>query len=49
MFIICRDMLGVFNMRVDETVVFLEGKAYFISDGEDMEVPIENIVEIGRE
>lgn len=49
MYIVCRDALGIFNMAVDETVLFLDGKAYFVSDGEDMEVPIENVVEIGRE
>lgn len=49
MYIVCRDMLGTINMEVDETVFFLEGKACFTSVGEDMEVPIENIVEIGRE
>lgn len=49
MYIVCRDMLGMVNMEVDETVLFFEGKACFTSDGEDMEVPIEDIVEIGRE
>lgn len=50
MYIVCRDMFGMMiNMKVNKTVFFIEGKACFTSDSEDMEVPIENIVKIGHE
>ena len=48
MWIIYRDLMGNCKSEVDETVYFADGFAWFSCEDIDYKVPIENVVEIGK-
>lgn len=47
LYIIYRDELGTVRDEVEGAVCFLDGKVYFVANGKDMVIPVENVVEIG--
>lgn len=60
MYVVFRDEIGFATVTINGPVSFLDGKAYFTIDwilddtkgyteGQDMIIPVEHIVEIGKE
>ena len=48
MWIAYRDDKGILKVKVDETVYFYNGFAWFACDDVDFKIPIDHVVEIGK-